>query len=223
MIQRFLKLCAAAGLAVLMVGCAAPKKIDYTAFYAAFKASKPRSIVVLPPLNESPEVGATYGLLSQVTVPLAEAGYYVLPVTLVDETFRQNGLTVAGDIHGVSVAKLRDIFNADAALYITITQYGTKFMVLDSVSTVAATAKLVDLKSGRMLWTGQARASSNEGDNNSGGSLVAMLVTAVVKQIIHSSTDKSYGLAGVTSFRLLSPGQEGGILYGPRSPGYSTD
>lgn len=220
MTQRFLKLFAAAGLVLLMVGCAAPtKNVDY----AAFKASKPRSIVVLPPLNESPEVGATYGLLSQVTVPLAEAGYYVLPVTLVDETFRQNGLTVAGDMHGVPVAKLRDIFNADTALYITITQYGAKFMVLDSVSTVAANAKLVDLKSGQTLWTGQARASSNEGDNNSGGSLVAMLVTAVVKQIIHSSTDKSYGLAGVTSFRLLSAGQTDGILYGPRSPSYGTD
>lgn len=220
MTQRFLKLCAAVGLVMLMVGCAAPtKNVDY----AAFKASKPRSIVVLPPLNESPEVGATYGLLSQVTVPLAEAGYYVLPVTLVNETFRQNGLTVAGDMHSVPVAKLRDIFNADAALYITITEYGTKFMVLDSVSTVAANAKLVDLRNGQTLWTGQARASSNEGNNNSGGSLVGMLVTAVVKQIIHSSTDKSYGVAGATSFRLLSAGQAGGILFGPRSPSYGTD
>ena len=86
MAKRFLKLFAAAGVVTLMAGCAVPtKNVDY----AAFKASKPRSIVVLPPLNESPDVGATYGMLSQVTVPLAEAGYYVLPVALVDETFRQ--------------------------------------------------------------------------------------------------------------------------------------
>ena len=85
MAKRFLKLFAAAGVVTLMAGCAVPtKNVDY----AAFKASKPRSIVVLPPLNESPDVGATYGMLSQVTVPLAEAGYYVLPVALVDETFR---------------------------------------------------------------------------------------------------------------------------------------
>ncbi|BBO59733.1 DUF799 domain-containing protein [Mycoavidus sp. B2-EB] len=220
MTQRFLKLFAAAGMMALMVGCAAPtKNFDY----AAFKASKPRSIVVLPPLNKSLEVGANYGLLSQVTVPLAEAGYYVLPVTLVNETFQQNGLTVASDIHDVPVAKLRDIFNADTALYITITQYGTKYMVLDSISTVAAVASLVDLKSGQTLWTGQARASSNEGNNNSGGSLVGMLMTAVVKQIIHSSTDHSYDIAGTTSFRLLSAGQPAGILYGPRSPKYGTD
>ncbi|WP_269436840.1 GNA1162 family protein [Ralstonia solanacearum] len=114
-----------------MAGCAVPtKNVDY----AAFKASKPRSIVVLPPLNESPDVKATYGMLSQVTTPLAEAGYYVLPVALVDETFRQNGLTTAADIHGVPVAKLKDIFGADAALYVTITQYGTKYMLIDSVT-----------------------------------------------------------------------------------------
>ncbi len=218
MTQRFLKLFTAAGLVMLMAGCAAPtKNVDYS----AFKASKPRSIVVLPPLNKSLEVGATYGMLSQVTVPLAEAGYYVLPVTLVNETFQQNGLTVASDIHDVPVAKLRDIFSADAALYITITQYGTKYMVFDSVSTVAANARLVDLRSGQTLWTGQASASSNEGNNNSGG-LVSMLLTAVVKQIINSSTDRSYGIAGTTSFRLLSA-QPGGILYGPRSPSYGTD
>ena len=60
----------------LLGGCAAPKTIDY----AAFKQSRPKSILVLPPINESPEIQASYSLVSQVTYPLAEAGYYVLPM-----------------------------------------------------------------------------------------------------------------------------------------------
>ncbi|CAJ0863802.1 Putative lipoprotein/NMB1162 [Ralstonia sp. LMG 32965] len=220
MAKRFLKLFAAAGVVTLMAGCAVPtKNVDY----AAFKASKPRSIVVLPPLNESPDVGATYGMLSQVTVPLAEAGYYVLPVALVDETFRQNGLNTAGDIHGVPVAKLHDIFGADAALYITVTQYGSKYMVVSSATVVSADAKLVDLKSGQTLWSGHASASNNEGGNNSGGGLIGMLVSAAVNQIIANVTDQGYKVAGTTSARLLSAGQPGGLLYGPRSPKYGTD
>lgn len=220
MAKRFLKLFAAASVVTLMAGCAVPtKNVDY----AAFKASKPRSIVVLPPLNESPDVGATYGMLSQVTVPLAEAGYYVLPVALVDETFRQNGLNTAGDIHGVPVAKLHDIFGADAALYITVTQYGSKYMVVSSSTVVSADAKLVDLKSGQTLWTGHASASNNEGGNNSGGGLIGMLVSAAVNQIIANVTDQGYKVAGTTSARLLSAGQPGGLLYGPRSPKYGTD
>jgi hypothetical protein len=200
-----------------MAGCATTKNVDYS----AFKASKPRSIVVLPPLNESPEITATYSMLSQATLPLAEAGYYVLPVALVDETFRQNGLTVAGDMHSVSVTKLREIFGADAALYINITQYGTQYQVINSAAVVTASAKLVDLKSGETLWTGQASASNAENNNRSG--LIVMLVTAVVKQIINTATDASHQVAGVTSARLLSAGHPGSILYGPRSPKYGTD
>ncbi|KAF1053825.1 MAG: putative lipoprotein [Stenotrophomonas maltophilia] len=166
---------------------------------------------------------ATYGMLSQVTYPLAEAGYYVLPVALVDETFRQNGLTTPADIHQLPTTKLREIFGADAGLYVTVTQYGTKYMLLSSASIVTASAKLIDLKSGTTLWTGTATASSEEGNSNSGG-LVGALISAAVNQIIASAQDDaSYPIAGMTGARLLSAGQPGGLLYGPRSPKYGTD
>ena len=101
--------------------CATPSPYDYT----AFKQNRPASMLVLPPVNETPDVTATYGVLSQVTLPLAEAGYYVLPVSLMDETFRQNGLNDPAEIHDVSPRRLREIFGADAAVYIKVTQYGT--------------------------------------------------------------------------------------------------
>ncbi|WP_419188923.1 DUF799 domain-containing protein [Cupriavidus basilensis] len=216
MLKRALALLAVAGLAA---GCAAPPKhVDY----AAFKESKPRSILVLPPLNESPDVTATYSMLSQVSYPLAEAGYYVLPVALVDETFRQNGLTTPGDIHAVPPPKLRDIFGADAALYITVTDYGTKYQVVNSATVVSAKAKLVDLRTGGTLWTGAASASNSQ-SGNAGGGLVGMLVAAAVAQVINSVSDASYSVAGTTSQKLLSAGSPGGILYGPRSARYGAD
>ncbi len=216
LLSRLLPLVAVAALAT---GCAAPKQIDY----AAFKQARPRTILVLPPQNESPEVQATYSVLSQATYPLAEAGYYVLPVTLVDETFKQNGITQPGEMHAVAPARLKEIFGADAALYIDITSYGTKYYVIDSATVVTAKAKLVDLKTGTQLWTGSASASSNEGGNSSGGGLVGMLIAAAVKQIINSATDAAHTVAGVTTSRLLTAGQPGGILYGPRSPKYNAD
>ncbi|MBD8598426.1 DUF799 domain-containing protein [Pseudomonas sp. W2Oct36] len=219
MSARYLTLAASLLAATLLGGCVAPKTVDYS----AFKESKPRSILVLPPVNESPDVKATYSLLSQVTFPLAEAGYYVLPVALVDETFKQNGLTSANEIQETSPAKLREIFGADAAMYVKVTQYGTSYMVISSQTIVAATAKLVDLRSGTTLWTGTASASSDEGGNNSGGGLVGMLITAAVKQIINSSTDAGHPIAGIASQRLLSAGKPAGLLYGPRSPRYGTD
>ncbi|WP_426153431.1 DUF799 domain-containing protein [Pseudomonas sp. DC3000-4b1] len=217
--KPMLKCLALLALAALAGGCVPMKTVDYQ----AYKQARPRSIVVLPPLNESPDVKATYSMLSQVTVPLAEAGYYVVPVALMDETFRQNGVTAAGDIHQLPSAKLREIYGADAGLYITVSDYGTKYMVLSSATIVTAHARLVDLKTGTTLWTGAASASSQENQNNGGG-LVGMLIVAAVNQIIASAVDDAgYPIAGITSSRLLSAGHPAGLLYGPRSPRYGSD
>ncbi|MEY8877318.1 MAG: DUF799 domain-containing protein [Leptothrix sp. (in: b-proteobacteria)] len=203
-----------AGLA--LSGCATPVPYDYT----AFKASKPASMLVLPPVNETSEVKAGYGVLSQVTFPLAEAGYYVVPVTLMDETFRQNGFSNPEEIQNVSAQKLREIFGADAAVYITIKQYGTVYSVISSETRVTVQGRIVDLKTGALLWQGAATASSAEGNNSSQGGLVGMLVTAVVKQIVGSVTDAGFQYAGNASQRLLMP-RPNGVLPGPRSPLYA--
>lgn len=218
MLTTILKRLACVLPVLLAIGCATPPKpYDYT----AFKAHKPRSIVVLPPLNNSPDIKATYSMYAQVTYPLAEAGYYVLPVALVDETFKQNGLTSAADIHAVAPAKLVEIFGADAALYVNITNYGASYVVVNSVVQVTASARLVDLKTGLLLWEGTATATNNE-NNNSGGGLVGALVAAAVKQILNTVTDASHPVAGVASARLLSGGLNNGVLYGARSQFYTT-
>lgn len=216
MMSRMKKIAMLLAPAVLMVGCAT-KAPSYD--YTAFKAAKPRSIVVLPPLNNSPEVNAGNSVYAQVSYPLAEAGYYVLPVAVVGETFKQNGLSNAADIHGVDVRKLNEIFGADAGLYITIDKYGSTYTVIDSVAVVSVTAKLVDLKTGTLLWEGKASASNNEGGNNGGG-LIGALVAAAVKQILNSTTDAAHPVAGVANARLLSAGMTNGLLYGPRSVKY---
>ncbi len=208
-------------LATLGAGCAVstPKPYDYY----QYKQSRPASILVLPPLNASPDVRATYSVLSQVTMPLSEAGYYVLPVALVDETFRQNGLVNPAEMHDVGLVKLREIFGADAVLYIEVKQYGTSYAVVSSETRVTAAARLVDLRSGEVLWAGEATASSAEGRGSSGGGLVGMLVEALLSQVLENVMSQGHATAGITANRLLSAGRPNGILYGPRAPEYQKD
>jgi hypothetical protein len=204
------------GLAFLG-GCATKAPAyDYTAFLKA----KPATLLVLPPVNESPEVNATPGVWSHATLPLAEAGYYVLPVTLVDETLRQNGVITANDAQDIAPAKLRDFFGADAAVYMKIKKYGTSYAVISSETRVEVAARIVDLRSGELLWQGNAFATSAEGQQSSGGGIIGVLVTAIVKQIIASSTDASYKYAGIANQRLLGAPRYNGVLVGPRSPNY---
>jgi hypothetical protein len=199
----------------LLGGCAAPKPYDYS----AFNERMPRAIVVLPPINDSPDVKATYGVYATTTKPLAEAGYYVLPVTLVDEAFRLNGLQTPNDIHALSPKKIKEVFGADAGLYLTVKEYGTKYYVVGSASVVTVEAKLIDLESGAQIWDGSASASSEEGKNNQGG-LAALLIGALLNQIVGTVVDQSSNVARLTNTRLLSAETPNGILWGARSPNF---
>lgn len=205
-------------MAVLATGCATPQSYDYT----AFRESRPASILILPPVNETPEIMAPYGMLAQMTRPLAESGYYVLPVALVNETFRQNGLDNAADIHQVALPKLQEIFGADAVLYVTVTEYGSSYTVLNSSIKVAAKASLVDLRTGTLLWSGSALATDQNNNNNNAG-LIGMLITAAIKQVMNSLSDATYPIAGQASAQLLSAGRNKGILHGPRAPQASVE
>jgi hypothetical protein len=187
--------------------------------YSAFRSADPHSILVLPPINKSTEVVAPYSVMSQIVPSIAESGFYVFPVALVDQTFKNNGLTVANDIHEVPIQKLHEIFAADAALYLTIEEYGTSYVVLSSDTVVSISATLVDLRSGDVLWQDVASASSAEGRSNSGG-LGGMLISAIVNQIVETLTDRGFGIAAVANTRLLSADGYNGLLYGPRSTKY---
>ncbi len=209
------------GLLASLWGCAVQPVQPFD--YAPFRAARPTSVLVLPPLNQTSDVQAGAAVWAQVAMPLAEAGYYVLPVTLVAETFRDNGLTVAEDVQQVAPAKLREIFGADAALSLTITRYGVVYTVFDSSVVVTLQARLVDLRSGQELWSGSASATDGGQNNQGGGGLLAAAIAAAVKQVVNNLSDRSFPVAGLATRQLLQPGPPRGILYGPRSPKFGRE
>lgn len=191
-------------LASMLSGCATVAPKDYT----EFRKSNPRSILVLPPLNESTDVGASYSLLTTVTRPLAELGYYVFPVVVVDQYLKANGLTVPGEMHQAPLAKLHEVFGADAVLYIVVEKYGSKYQVLSSTTMVYVRAKLVDARTGIVIWEGNAH-TENAGQSG--------LIEAVVTQVMSKMLDQAHAVAAMASSQLVSSPQ-GGLLRGPRHP-----
>lgn len=218
-VSRTARLGGTLALATLFGACATKPPYDYT----AFRESLPASILVLPPVNDTTEVLATNGVMATTAQPLAEAGYYVMPVALVDETFKQNGLSTPNDIHDVSIAKLREIFGADAAVYLRVKQYGTSYMVIGAETRVTLEGRIVDLRNGRTIWAGSATASSQENDGGNQAGLIGLLVKAIVTQIVGTVSDASFKFAAIANQRLLGPGLKNGVLAGPRSPNYQKD
>lgn len=202
-------------LAVAIVaGCASPPD------YSAFRAHHPRSILVIPPINESTDLKATYGVLSTVTRPLAEMGYYVFPVAVIDQFLKENGMPTPGEMNQIPLNKIDEVIGADAVLYLVVNQYGTKYSIIDSSSIVRMHARLVDVQTGNLLWSGaiEFRDSSSSGSND----LIGMLISAAVNQVVSHSTDEAHKVAVGASTQLFMTRNKG-LLYGPYRSEFGTD
>lgn len=201
--KPFLILVLAAAIS-LLTGCVTVPPKDYT----AFRAHQPKSILVLPPANETVEVLANYSVLTTVTQPLAELGYYVYPVVVVDQFMKANGISVPQEMHAVPLEKLHSTFGADSVLYITVEKYGSKYQVISSNVFVFARAKLVDCRSGTVLWEGSIQ-------HQQAGS--AGLIEALVEQVINKLADGAHGAATMASFIMFNAPNQG-LLRGARHP-----
>ncbi len=190
--------------------------------WPALREARPASILVMPPVNSTPDVEAPGSVMAHAVYPLAEAGYYVMPVALVNETLRLNGVQTPQDAQQISTQRLREVFGADAALYMEVRSYGSVYRVISSDAVVTVDARLVDLRSGRTLWTGSASASSAEQRGNQQGGLLGALLQAVVEQVASNFTDRNHQVAGIAVRRLLGGYGPRGLLPGPRAPAAAT-
>jgi hypothetical protein len=196
-------------LVLLLAGCATPKNYD------KFRAANPRSILVLPPKNQSTDIRGTYSFLSTVTMPIAEKGFYIFPVSVIDQMMKENGLPSADEMHQVSLKKIKEIINPDAILYITLEQYGSKFVLLQSQTSVVASGRLVSAVSGDVIWQGRVAKVISSSDG--GGGLGGMLVSAMVSQAVNSTADHARDVSVIASQELfMTEGQ--GLLNGPYKP-----
>lgn len=204
-------------LAGLLGGCASVDKGPVDP-WPALREARPASVLVLPPVNNTPDVEAPASVMAQAVYPLAESGYYVLPVALVNETLRLNGVQTPQDAQELSPQRLREVFGADAALYLDVRAYGSVYRVVSADAVVTVDAKLVDLRDGRTLWTGSATASSAEQRGQQQGGLVGLLLQAVIEQVASNFNDRNHQVAGVAMRRLLGAYGPRGLLPGPRAP-----
>lgn len=207
MVRRWLAACC-----ILSLGaCTAVPKQDQAIL---FRARLPRSIVVVPALNESTEVTAPAVFMASVTRPLAERGYYVFPVYLTEILLKDLGLSEAGHIHQMPTQRFLDLFGADAVLLITIKDWSTKYLVLQSSVVVDIEYVLKDTRTGEILWERRLPIVHSSGG---GSSLIGMAVSAAV----HALTTDYRPLAEEANNLAFLPPQ--GLPAGPYHPLYGRD
>lgn len=165
---------------IAAAGCATTgQNKDYT----AFKSADPHSILIVPVVNRSVDVNAPDYLLSTVTIPLAEKGYYVFPVNLVKRVLEDDGLSDADLVHNASTAKLCNLFGADSVLYVSIERWDAQWALLSTSVTVELTYIIKDAKTEQAIWQQKEKmvyVPQNSNTGNPLGNLIAAVVTAAI-------------------------------------------
>jgi len=196
-------------------GCA-PHRTDYAVYFAHF----PKSILVLPPVNESLTIRASGMFLSTITTQLAEKGYYVLPVAVVDAVLKAEGVPLPPEMRQVSIRKLHEVFGADAIAYVTIKEWTTTYIVFDATTTVALEYRLIDAASEVEFWrwTQVFKYSPSSQQSN----IIGKIVAAGIHAAESGSGRLERNVAAAANQTAINTPYHG-MLTGARHPRYEED
>jgi len=178
-----IRLLLGAMLVAVLSGCAT-QRIDKDR--SALQAAAPRSILVVPVVNKSLDVDAPNYLLTTLSVPLAERGYYVFPVHTARTVLEQEGFYEADMVHAQPPAQLAKMFGADAVLFVTIRRWDAQYAVLATTVTVDFEYKLFG-KDGTELWQSTQAIKYQPQNNNAGSPLASLIVAAINAAVVRAA------------------------------------
>ncbi|NVK17144.1 MAG: DUF799 family lipoprotein [Methylocystaceae bacterium] len=208
-------------LCVLVVSLAACQTTGTKKDYSAFREADPRSVLVVPVVNNSVEVDAPDLFLSTLSRYIGERGYYVFPVNLVKNVMEEDGMGDANMVHEADPTRLGEIFGSDTVLYVKINTWTAQYLVFSTTVTVELEYTLKDTHSGQTLWSdNQVRQWSPQ--SQSGGHPLAALLAAAINAAIAKAAPNYIPLAQQANYAAFNQ-LNTGIPAGPYSPQYQND
>lgn len=157
--------------------------------YDAFAAVDPYSILVVPPINRSTDALAGDYLLTTISRPLANRGYYVFPVNLVKRVLEDDGLADSNMVHAADPTHIGQLFGADTVLYVTIEEWTAQYLVLDTIVKVDVSYILKETSTGQTIWQHRQVAQYNANQGGGGGGIAGLVVKVIVAAIERAKPD----------------------------------
>lgn len=208
---------AIAALILLTTGC-----VNFITKEAAFPEMysdvAPTSLLVVPAINKTTAADAADYLNVTVTQPLADAGYYVLPMPVVTDVFKNQGIVDGAQVTGVEPTLFAQNFGVDSVLFITINKWDKNYYVISGSVEVGLEYLLVSTKTSEIIWsyTGEVVLDTS-GSSSSGNPLVDLIANTIATAI---------STAGVRYVDVASMVHEQVLLtvpYGIYHPKHGTD
>jgi hypothetical protein len=140
----------------------------------------PLSIVIAPAINNSTAADAPDLFSTTIAKPLAEAGFYVVPVPYVNHVLALEGINDGTQLKSVPLDKFDHIFGADAVLFVTINKWDTSYVLVSATVTVGLTFELVSTKTNELLWQHESVIVKDTTDNNSNNGLLLKIISTAI-------------------------------------------
>lgn len=181
-----------------------------------FENEKPRSILILPVVNNSVDVDAPLAVYSSLPVMLAEKGYYVYPSNTIKTVLEYEGLYEPAQIHQVPTKSLNQMFDADVVLYVTIQRWDTTYTVLSSSTEVAFTYEFKN-RAGETIWKASKKMRYTP-QSSSSGSLLVDLVGAAITAAVNRAIPDYMPLTRMANYQVFYRDYETALPNGPYFP-----
>ncbi len=188
--MRTLPLLISALLLLIFSGCAPrPEPTKKGEVFAELYNEQPRSLLILPPMNESTDAEAKGHYMTTLEVPPALQGYYVFPIELVSQVMAQEGVYDTELLYKTPPQKFAEYFGADMVLFTRIKNWDVAYVVLASTLTIRIDATIVSTRTGETLWHHIETLRVDLGGGNSGNGLAGLLADAIATAINTAAAD----------------------------------
>jgi hypothetical protein len=162
---------------IVLSGCQTVQVTKGEAFPNMY-GEKPASILVVPAINSTTAADAAALYSTTIAMPLAESGYYVFSIPFVEQFLQREGITDGEQVSHIPLSKFKEMFGADAVLFVTLNSWDTNYYVTGGNVTVGAKFELKSTTSNQTLWQYDDVVVHNTSGNS--GNLIADIITTAL-------------------------------------------
>ncbi|HKK00798.1 MAG TPA: GNA1162 family protein [Desulfuromonadales bacterium] len=215
--MKIFKLAALIAVAIFSLTACGPNMVTKKQAYGEMYKEKPVSLLVLPPINQSTAADAKEFYDTTIAEPLTLHGYYVFPIEVIDSIMRNEGYPDTEELVNVPPQKFKDLFGADAVMFIVIKKWDTSYYVIGGNVKVSISYIIKSTTTGDVLWRYHDTLKvDTTGQNRVGG--IAGLVLQTVETAVKTAMTNYVPIARRLNFIALNA-----IPAGKYSPVYEKD
>ncbi len=201
---------------VVFSSCTTTSMLPKSTAYKGIYEEKPLSVLLMPPINRSVNVEAKEFFHSTLNVPIANAGYYVIPPFLSMEILKKESAYDAELFLNSSLTKFSEIFGADMVVFTIIHKWNKSALAakveveIEYIFKSTKTNKIIYTRKGNVTY--DTTINSDEEDGFAG------ILLSVAASAINTAVIQYMDIARTCNTHTFKD-----LPAGKYSPAYGTD